>query len=530
MKTKNLLFAGAIALSTIMSPVASLVNAAPVFAANVTIENSPIINDHTFKAYQIFSGKYEGGALTEIVWGDGINSENFLKAIQSNDLFKIDDKNIFADCKDAADVANQLKNLTTTEQKNAFASAAEANKTGDGESLTVGQPCTLDNGYYVIVDVTTIGPNETNKALNNVLLEIVGDEAVNIELKTDVPTIVKKVKEDDKYAGSYGNLGNKFNDVADYSIGEDVDFGFESKVPDMTHYTSYTYKIHDTMSKGLTLKENTIVVKIGTSTLTKDTDYTVKVEHAEDGTTSFSIDIKNMKNYAKDAVILVTFQATLNSGAEVGLPGNPNEVYLEYSNNPNGTGTGKTETDKVVVFTYELDVTKVDKKDENKKLGEAEFILQEDNTQTSREAKIENGKFAGWVAAGQGTTLRSGSNGLFTITGLDSGTYYLRETKAPTGYSIPSTLFPVELVAETVHGDSYTGTATDALKSIVVNGEKDSGVIETGVGSMTITNTSSSTLPETGGMGTTMLYTVGALLVGGAAVFYVTNKRMRKED
>ena len=218
-------------------------------------------------------------------------------------------------------------------------------------------------------------------------------------------------------------------------------------------------------------------------------------------------------------------------------------MHLEYSNNPNHTGegtpTGNTPKDEVLVFTYELDVTKVDGQNAEKKLANAEFVLL--NNDKTKVAKVANGKFVEWVnvpAASENgtitysaeTILTSGSDGKFVIAGLDAGTYYLRETKAPGGYNLLKNDIIVTITATldkrenspaltdlklSVKEDKEGAAATDS------NGNVDTGIVETNV-----MNNSGAQLPETGGMGTTLFYVLGGILVLVAIILLVTRKRM----
>lgn len=214
--------------------------AATAFAATVTIPSDGILKDHTFTAYQIFSGREEGGILSDVQWGSGINSTAFLAALKDSTAFG--DK--FDACTDAAAVAEVLS--ANTAFADAFAKLAYAHKIGTGTALTSGTN-TLDDGYYLVVDTTENVAD--GSAYNAALLQVVGD--VNITVKTDAPTVEKKVLE-----------GNTYQDAADYNIGDAVPFRLIGSVPDMSRYDTYKYIFHDTLSTGLTLNENSIKVYV----------------------------------------------------------------------------------------------------------------------------------------------------------------------------------------------------------------------------------------------------------------------------
>ena len=491
-------------------------------ATTVTVgeDKNGVLTGHTFKAYQIFAGDYADGKLTNIEWGNGINKETFVKKLVALGYKELDatDGNAIT----AEDVA---KVIAQAEDANGIAQAAYESKS-EGIDVELDKDITLAKGYYVIVDATA---STGDVAINAALLEIVGDGTVEINVKTDKPSIEKKVKENVKETLGDEKYGEGYNDVADYNIGDAVPFAFYSKAPDMTNYDSYKYTIHDKMSPGLTFNKDSVVVTIGEKELDKS-KYEIVTEGL-DADCTFEIRIANLKGVAENGdAIRVDFTATLNKNAAIGLPGNPNTVRLTYSNNPNDDKSeGRTPDDTVIVFTYELDVTKVDGADDTKKLKDAEFKLL--NADKSMGAKVENGKFAGWVEVGEATVLKSGEDGNFGVAGLDDGTYYLEETKAPAGYNLLKNPIKVVVTTTTNNGQTWTSeNAADALTKIHVtaDGKVGTGDVSTGEAKITVANNSGTTLPETGGMGTTMFYVIGAILVVGAAVVMITRKRMSR--
>lgn len=522
--------------------------ALPAFAATVTVPSDGILKDHTFTTYQIFSGREEGGILSDVQWGSGINSEAFLKALKADTSYG----SLFTDCTDAAAVAKVLgNNNTNTALANAVAKLAYANKTGTGTALTSGEN-TLADGYYLIVDTTE--NVAAGSAYNTALLQVVGN--INIAVKTDAPTVEKKVLEDDKY-NQDGSYGTGYNDVADYNMGDAVSFHLIGSVPDMSRYDTYKYIFHDTLSEGLTLNEDSIKVYVASDKAGTDkTEITgwTKAVNGQSFTVSFT-DLKTVSGVSQGKYIIVEYTATLNQSAVVGLDGNPNTVYLEYSNKPDQSGsgdnnTGNTPEDKVIVFTYELDTTKVDGQNATEKLNGAEFVLYRKATVDGAEKELyaivnSEGKVTGWAEATQttgedkkttvtyptGSTLTSDENGLFKVIGLDDGTYYLKETKAPTGYNLLSDEITVVITATTTNGQTWTdGVASSALTKLEVtaDGTAGTGDTSTGIAGITVANNKGSTLPETGGMGTTLFYVLGGGLVLVAVVLLVTKKRMKE--
>ena len=515
--------------------------ATTAFAATVTVPSDGILKGHTFTAYQIFSGREENGVLSDVKWGIGIDSTAFLQALKDDTTYG----SLFTNCADGAAVAKALSdNNTNTDLANAVAKLAYANKTGTGTALTSGEN-TLADGYYLVVDTTeNVGEGG---AYNTALLQVVGN--IEITVKTDAPTVEKKVQEDDKY-NEDGGYGTGYNDVADYNIGDTVPFHLIGFVPDMSRYDTYKYIFHDTLSAGLTLNENSIKVYVASDKAGTDKAEISGWTKAVDGqsfTVSFA-DLKTVSSVSQGNYIIVEYTATLNQNAVVCSTGNLNTVSLEYSNKPDQSGAGDTENtgetpeDKVIVFTYELDTTKVDGQNNNEKLAGAEFVLL--NSDKTKVAKVENNKLTEWInvpAAGdngniswpEGTKLTSDEDGLFKVIGLDDGTYYLRETKAPDGYNLLSTDIEVIITATTTNGQTWTdGQASSALTNLAVtaDGEAGTGDTSTGIAGITVANNKGSTLPETGGIGTTIFYVLGSVLVLAAVVLLVIKKRMSTND
>lgn len=511
---------------------------------------------HNYEAYQVFKGQYAAGSLGNIDWGTGVDGTAILAELQSA-AAPLD---VFNGAKDAKDVAEKLAAGVTKADDDTLAVAFAAVV---GKYLTAvksgtyanGEITGLDDGYYLVQDASDSpsGTGETNSgAKTRFILKVAGGGNVNVTAKSSAPSVIKKVKEDDKTVtgdvkvGSY-TANAQYNDVADYCIGENVPFELISTMPSTyDDYTSYFYQFTDTLASNFTLNTNSIAVKVvnadGETPLTA-TDYTVSSQD-ESGKFTITInDTKKITSIKKDSTIVVDYNATLNDTAEIGLPGQENKVDLTYSNNPNYTGDGastpegdkgKTPEDKVIVFTYELDVTKYLGNEETKADAEdgtkAGFKL--GNADGSKWATVDgNLRITGWVDdVAAATEVTTDATGIFKFIGLDDGKYTLRETTTPTGYNTMADL-TLTIGATTANNQVWSGTASDALSAIklTMNSTNTDGDVDKGNVEGSIINQKGSSLPSTGGIGTTMFYVGGGVLVAGAGVLLITKKRAKKD-
>ncbi len=541
-------------LGLLLAAVMVLAMGVPTFAASgsYTLTISGASDGHTYEAYQIFAGDLSENeqTLSNVKWGDGVNGEALLAALKGTE----EEPTAYQTCMTAADVAKVLESYeNNSSEMKAFADIAGQHLTKttsgtasayneDSKSYTISG---LAAGYYLVKDKDDSVPG--TDAYTDFILKVVQNTTVTP--KSDVPTVEKKVQEDDKY-NQDGGYGNGYNDVADWNIGDAVPFKLIGTLPtNFADYDIYQYIFHDTLSDGLDLNEGSIKVYYASDKAGTDKTeiplgkYEVEAPGTE-GTDqcSFEVafaDLTSVEGVTANKYIIVEYTATLNKDAEIGLPGNPNKVYLEFSNNPNSGGegdTGKTPEDKVIVFTYELDVTKVDGADADTKLEDAEFKLYDEN---GKYVIVDaDGKVIGWAdnEAG-GSTLKSDENGLFKVSGLDDGTYWLKETKAPDGYNLITDPIKIEIKATTVNDQDWTAMEgpADALTALEIkvtvgstttsgNGDTESGIVATD-----IENNKGAELPETGGMGTTIFYVLGAILVLGAGGLLIARRRTDPE-
>lgn len=531
--------------------------------------------NHTYSLYKIFSGNVEKDSLTNITWANESAGTAILTALQGDNTLKT---YFGADCDTAAKVAGVLANAKT-EEKKAFAddnalmqqfaivvqgalNTAKIDAVATATS-TEGKVASFsnisDDGYYLIVDTTS--PMTGNGAYTRyILTQYDASEGAELTTKSALPSVVKKVYEDSALEESYSykakpadvenTTDTGYNDVADYNIGDDVPFKLYGTMPStLTGYEHYYYAFHDTLDDSLTLDVSSIQVTIDGATVAPS-NYQVVTSGTSDNCTFEVVFNDVMAAGAKEnSSVVVSYKAKLNDNAIIGATGQENKVNLEYSNNPNNEGdgtskpsdTGKTPDDYVVVFTYELDTKKVDATTK-KELANAKFKLYRMNGQEKEYVKVDaNSKVKSWDA--DGSVLTSDAHGLFKVIGLNDGTYYLEETEAPQGYSKLST--PVEVVISSDHdstkdnnqngnqnyvgGTSEKGKAVlNALKIKVGSGAaEEDGTPNNGVVNATVENRSGSTLPSTGGIGTTIFYVAGGVLVVGAGVLLITKKRAK---
>ena len=532
---------------------------------------------HSYAAYQIFKGTQEAGnaALGDVDWGSGVNGPDLLTALQGDNRLNVGEggSNIFAGYTEAAQVAAALEKYKADPVVAAvFANLADKNRTGTAEAqIAAGATYVpIPVGYYLLVDTTNLGEG-ANDALNPALLQVTNNGDITIKEKYEVPTVDKSV------TGTDGITG----EATDCNIGDSVTFTLTGTLPGdgegqydgkwLDDYDSYKYIFHDTLSDGLQYNGD-VKVYLAAKGTDGEPDLAGKTEIAESGytvaagdaaaegdtlTVTFE-DLKKVDGVTDASFIIVEYSATLTEAAVIKKPGNTNTVKLEYSNNPNtdssgdpSDGTGETPEDTVYVFTYELDGTKVDGQTPNKTLKDAQFVLYRgkdgadptyaDGIPTNVEyALVAGGKLTGWTDD-RGTAIgteevkgpgivASGENGLFVISGLDAGTYYLEEVKAPAGYNLLKDPVKLTIDAEISGGDAETKQPPTIGKldlitegkdgSITTPGDKDNGTV-----SLEVQNNMGALLPSTGGMGTTLFYIAGAALVLAAGVLFMMKRR-----
>lgn len=398
-------------------------------------------------------------------------------------------------------------------------------------------------GYYLIVQTTAA--NDAGKTMSAVIVNTAGQAGVTVSPKKDTVTVSKKVQENMDGVNNPASEDN-WGTAADYNIGDYVKFQLTGSLPtDYADYTSYEYTFHDTADQGLTfVNDTTHPVKVyavndnNKVELKQDTLTGYQVLTSDINGETFNVKFADLKkaqaektgdtvNITSSTQIVVEYYAQLNENAVLGSNGNQNKVYLQFSNNKYGEGTGKTEEHKVTVFTFKLEVTKYGKTDSDKEaLNGAGFTLYKAtkvNPADSDYAKV-------------GDEVQHTNGNVFDFTGLDSGYYKIVETTTPKGYN---TIDPITFtVTATYNSADEPGTLTDlTVTDVKVGGvasveqtftvNRGTGEAGTAQIKTDVVDIPGSKLPSTGGMGTVLLYVAGiaVFVLAGATLVMALRRR-----
>ena len=531
----------------------------------LTVNNT--VEGKTLDLYQIFTATkneagnvaytlnsaYEGFFQSKISGASTLTGEALSEKAYNyvKDQVGTDGSNGAAFAKDILDWI--LKNATTVATTH-----TTANTTADTTVIN-----NLDYGYYVVyplgaTDTSTAPGNEKVKSVAS-LVSVTGIDAT-VNMKSNYPTVDKKIIPAQSGSGITigaivngnweGNHQMELDDenesedtiaphgatdekkVGDFGIGDTVTYQLTSKVPDMTGYNSYTFKFSDTLSKGLDLKE-VLSVKVGNTTLTaKSTGANTYALAYDKSNRTLTVTLNDFYNSYKNRTgdtITVVYTATLNRDAVIGMNPNTNKAVVEYSNNPKSDGTGKSEPSIVDVHTFDFTIFKYYLKDETQTgLANAEFELYKANEAGDaadtnakinivdegngvyRQATADEAKATGFTSA----KIVSDADGKVLVKGLDAGTYYLRETKAPEGYN--KLLSDIKVEIKPVY-DETTGKLTSYSVDYTYNGKTTNGAAitnKTDSPEVAVENKTGAQLPSTGSKGALMVTLAGIVLFG----------------
>lgn len=530
--------------------------AIPAFAFESWETEEDLNKNHDYIAFQIFKGviSKDNPTLSDVTWGSHItNPDDFLKKLKDAPIIGAQFHSIDAtDATDATDAATVQKVLAviskwhdSDDDSIAFArfvchylysngAAPDSDIVGGNSSITIPEA-----GYYLIVDTINFSNGDYYHAYNSFLLVNVPQAVqtsynVTINHKVVKPTVEKKVY--DNFDNQDGTSTGDFGSSADHAINEKFQFQLIAKLPAgrdegraYDYYDKYTVCFNDTLSEGITYDglDSVVIESNGTPyDITNDSSkYDIDISNLK-SQNSFVVKIHDVKNCVANlndgATITVTYTAHLNDKAYVNIAGgstsNINKVYLTYSNNPKDESSiGKTpESTPVYVYTYQLNNTKYhDDDNPNNVLAGAGFRLYSDEAcHDEDEIKLkmndDDTYSRDFSTEGKGVEMISGQDGQFNVKGLDAGTYYLKETKTPDGYSACKVI-PVTIKADHSRNDQVNLEGSNLTNDIV--NIKAGGI----------------TLPSTGGIGTTLFYVVGGGLMVAAIVLLVTKKRMENK-
>ena len=554
----NKVLKGLVAVAaTAAMAVAGFAGASTAMAAdgNVTITigsaNTPASPGDVYAGYRLFDEtEATTGDKTNVAYQKRANWSHYdkvadaIKAVNGNSTVtkdsKVDDFVEAIGKFNADQIKKFAESLYTSLKASSVAADATSVAVADNETSTT---LTGPQGYYLIVQTTAA--NDNGKTMSAVIVNTAGQSGVTVSPKKDTVTVSKKVQENQD--GVNNPEQSNWGTAADYNIGDYVPFQLTGTLPaDYADYSSYAYTFHDTASAGLTfVNDTTHPVKV--YAVNEDNKVQLKADAISgyqvlttglNAGETFNVKFADLKkaqaandndtvSIDKDTKIVVEYYAELNENAVLGANGNPNEVYLEFSNNKYGEGTGKTENHKVTVFTFKLEVTKYGKTDSGKEaLNGAGFTL--------FKATKMNPTDGDYTKVGNEVLKNDGN--VFDFTGLDSGYYKIVETTTPKGYN---TIDPITFtVTASYNSNDEPGTLSDlTVTDVKVGGvassaqtfttSKETGDAGAAQIKTDVVDIPGSKLPSTGGMGTVLLYVAGiaVFVLAGATLVMALRRR-----
>lgn len=546
--------------------------------STVTFSDTGYDKTSTYKGIQIFKATVTttDGAKTvsNIKWASDDAEAAVVAAIREKDRFY--------NSKNAQDAADWLSDNAGTDSKvasdNVLSSIAAKLDGKDGwQTTTAGSPSLsgLDAGYWLFLTATAGKPGgkSTDGFTSPVYAVIDGESTTTVTPKKDVPTVEKKVLDDADAVSDDIKGSDKWKDVADSQIGQEVNYKLTGTIAsNYATFSTYAYKFTDVLSDGLDYVNGSVEVyavnhdvynKIeGSKYEVACANNTLTVDFKVDGTKK---GLKDVADVDANTQIVVFYKAKLNSNALIGNAandkkgGNPNTVKLEYSNNPYAAGTGKTIEDTVADFAFKLNLNKVDQGTEEGLAG-AVFTIQSDDANTN--GQYVASKDAAGVVAGQLVPVTdvnhlpdyvmftSGNDGKIAVSGLDAGSYKVTEVKAPddsytkanpftfkiTAKYDDATMKVTELKAEVSESDKGRtdiafGTLDGTAGDNKLNGTEGTGT-NAAAGEVTINvgNTKSVGLPLTGLNGVTFTWIAGGAVLCIGVAHLIRSRKQAEES
>ena len=512
---------------------------------SITVKNentSISINGKTYSAYKLFDSTHSGNAYAYYMSKsnqfyaetlvDGTPAAGSVQAVLKQyftfTAIPGDNTKVSVTAKDGFDArafGDAMESFLKTATADATSPAAA------NEQAVIALPNDeAGQGYYLVTGTAkAVDSTETtgNKDVTSAVIVTNEDPDPVMYPKAGVPTLDKKItKVQEGTTEQTGAVLDAKGQAAVAKVGSTVSYEIDSIVPDMTGYTTYTFKIGDSITAGLDYVADSFLLKINNVEVDID-----PVIAADKKSFTLTIPKATLDEYTKGNAIVLTYDCTVNDSA-LSYDYENNTANLEYSRNPyDDTEKDTTPDKKTYVIDLNIDVDKVAEGVSGKKLDGAEFQLYRMNGTAKEYYKWDTtNKKVTWVASG-GDTFTTDTDGKLDqqVRGLDKGTYYLEETKAPTGYNALSA--PVKITIAVSEADdkvTYTAT-TDGAAAKVDDGVVDLAAAQTAaqpVAVATIVNNAGQVLPSTGGIGTTMFYVIGAILVIGAGVLLVSRRRM----
>ena len=523
MKKRNLIYTGLLMLSMLTTPVyaadknINVMNGVCFFNegdASITIQanTNQSMKGKTFRMYRLFDVE---------VAGDNSSISYTLNPVYAAKIKTIVGEKI-GKAADEQDVLDYMRSLNNTSNQSEYRTFVEAiqkavesldavvihvDSTDESGNITFDK---LRYGYYLIDEVTSV--SNTHGAASLTMVNTANPN-VTMNIKSDYPSVVKKIFEDDNSIG--------WNDIGDFEINQDIQYKYESRIPDMSGYSTYFYEFEDEMDPCLTLKEESVKLQIKNQVVAKDKYTFTKT------TNGFKItfnDLKQFENINKDDPVEFSYSAFLNENASKKMTkaGYENKVCLHFSNDPQNDSRGKTPWDSVVCYTYRLNGLKTNEK--NVKLQGATFKLYRDSKLQDQVKLKKNGN--GYVVSSDvSEDVVSNEKGVFEIYGLDQGTYYLKETKAPEGYQMLREAVEIKITPTFIENRNNYRSNSGGLINLeassfdnALNASYTDATI-----ALKVINQTGTKLPITGSMGTL------ACVVTGAGIMVYVCKKKKKE-